>query len=170
MENLRAKIIEAALVGNLPKFERLIKSNIQVNTGDRVSRNINLEGYTTAQMEISLPALLKGLDECLNGVKKAVHLQSALQTINAIFGTLQYELDELDLMTLYTLRNNGKFRLRESDLMDKVAEEFMHFPKFKMNKDDFHDTLMTLKNDGFISLRRKNVLIEENLVCVIELQ
>jgi hypothetical protein len=45
----------------------------------------------------------------------------------------------------------------------------MHYPKFSLEKTDFHETLMTLKNDGFISLRRKNVLLEENLVCIIEL-
>lgn len=169
MENLRAKIIEKSAVSNFEKLDRLLKSNILVNTGDRSFRNYDLSNVSSAQIEISVQNLLKDIDECFKATKKSQLHECALKTLEAIFGTLQYDLDQLDYMTLWSIRNKGKFRLKEADVAKLVQEEFMHFPKFKFDERDFHQTLMTLKNDGFISLRRKNVLIQENLVCVIEL-
>lgn len=169
MDNLRQRIIEASLVGNVEKFRKLLRNTISVNNGGTNETSTDLTGRSKAQLEVALQVFLRGLDECFNGVKKSQLTKAALQTLDAVFTQLQFELTEQELMTLWAIRDKTKFRMREEEVLKMVTEEFKDYPGFDLDKKSLGIVLREMKNDALTTFRRKSVTIEDNVVAIITL-
>lgn len=158
LEDLHNEIIEKVDFTAIDKFEVLIKSSItRAMIIGEDNPNISSVSFKFAQ-------LLEGLGTFANSKGKEKAPAIGAETLMTITNALQFELDESEAFLLYHLRTLGKFRKRESELLDELKKLWKQFPDYEMEEREFSRALKNLMREKFIQYRKGNIHLNPSFV------
>ncbi len=159
LEDVYSNILESVDYTAMDKFETLIRKTITKAVLNEQDPKPNI-----TNVSFKLQNLLEGLETFANSKGKANTIVSGTETFLSITDALQYELDGSEAFLMYHLRRQGRFRKRESDLLDELTKLWKDYPDYEMTKQEFSRSLKELMRNKFIEYRRGNLYLTESFI------
>jgi hypothetical protein len=158
IEDLHREIIESVDFTAMDKFTELIQKSVTPAfiAGED---NPNMESIS-----LKLGILLEGLSFFANSKGKELSMKVGADTLLSIVQALQFEMDPEEAFLLFSLRNLGKFRKKESDLHKELKAHWKKFPEYEMGDQDFSHSLKSLMRDKFIQYRKGSIHLNPSFV------
>jgi len=133
-------------------FEKLIRSTITKAWSDE---NEPDDRYFTVSFK--LQKFFDGFTGLQNQYGKDKKYQAGAEALFNILEELQVDVDESECFILYHLRDMGKFRKKEADLLKELKALWGNFPVYAMEDRPFSKTLKSLMRNKLIQYRKGNI-------------
>lgn len=158
MVNLKEEIIEQLELKNETHVSHLITNSF---TTHKLLNNMLLEKPRT---EFKIPKFLLGIKPIVNEIPKRDIMDKTVQLIVLVLEKIGIELSPEEAFVLYQLKDLGKFRLKDSKLFQDLEKEYSTHSAFRVEKSEFKQILIELKNVGLIELRKGSIMLSERVM------
>lgn len=158
MSTLKEQIIERLEIKNEVGLSHLLTNCMVVH---KMLNNMVLDNPVT---EFKIPKFLQGIKPILNEVSKKEFMLNVVEIIKIVFDSFDYELSDEEIFILYSLRDLGRFKIKDSKLLSDLEKEYSQYPAYKVEKAEFKQILRELKNVGLIDLRRGAIMLSERVM------
>lgn len=158
LEDVYSDIFEKVDFTAMDKFEALI--------GKTISRAIikSEDNPNVVSVSFKCAELFQGITQFANSKGKDQTLILGTETILKVTDALQFELDESEAFILYHIRNLGKFRKREAELLAELKNLWKQFPQFALEDREYSRALKSLMRDKFIQYRKGNIHLNPSFI------
>ncbi len=150
-EEVYSEILEKVSFTATDKFEDLVRKSITK------AMIIGDENPNVTSVSFKFGQLLEGITYFAHSKGKENALKLGSDTILIITNALQYELDDTEAFLLFHLRNLGKFRKKESELLSELKKLWVQYPDYEMEDREFSRALKSLMRDKFIQYRKGKI-------------
>ena len=90
--------------------------------------------------------------------------EAGVEAFNSIFEELGIDLSKEECFLLYHLRDAGKFRIKESVLLEEVKKLWQKYPDYTLGPQDFSYGLKELMRKKLIDYRRGNLYLKPSII------
>ncbi len=158
MKNLKQDIVDQLMLSNEMQVSHLISNSFTVH------KLLNNMAFQKPVTDFKIPKFLLGIKAVLNEVPKAQIMDKTIDLILLVLDQLDYEISREEAFVLYSLKDLGRFRMKDSKLFSDLESLYSTHPSYRLDKSDFKDVLKELKNVGLIELRRGAIMLSERLM------
>lgn len=159
MQETFDKIIERVNFVNKDKLPRFLDQCIRESTDTSKSTYAIHENVL-----FMLDAFYIGLQKVMNDVPKSDRLRLGVETLMIIFEELGHEIEKEDAFILYHLRDQGKFRLKESKLRDQLKNAWGEHKEYRLEDQDLSKALKEMMRMGIIDYRKGSLTVKPNVI------
>ena len=146
--DLKQIILDKIELKNTTALSQLITQNF------RTQRMLNSMDLDNPATELRFQHFLRGLRQLVSEYKIKEGMDVMITIIETTFDAWGYEISRQECFLLYHLKDLGKFRIKDDKYFSQMEEQWATFKDYKMEKDEFKQSLKDLKNIKFIDLRR----------------
>lgn len=111
-----------------------------------------------------LDTFFKGFTSFVNEFGKNRKYEAGVHAIKTICDELAVDIDEEECFILFHLRDLGKFRMKESKLLDELKNLWRDYPEYKLDDQDFSYALKSLMRKKFIDYRKGNLHVKSSVI------
>jgi hypothetical protein len=158
VSTLKEEILEQLQLKNEVGLSQLLQNCMTLH---RMLNNIPLDNPVT---EFKIPKFLLGIKPILNEVPKRDFTTTAIRIIKIVFDKFDYELSDKEILALYEIRGLGKFKKKDSVLLEELNKEYSGQADYTYEKYELRDILKELKNIGLIDFRRGAIMISDRVM------
>ena len=155
--NLKDIILAEVEISKESALSQLLSQSITIL---RMLDNIPLPSPAT---ELKTQKFLKGLALIVNDKNKNEKIDSIIKIIQVSLSEFDIELSEEESIVYYSLRDQGRFKVKDEKLFSQFRDEFGFYKNLEIEKREFQDILKELKNVGLIDYRRGTVTLGERV-------
>lgn len=152
MEEMIERIIEKVDLKNSVNFGYLIKNSIK------------LIEESNSLIEFKLDRFFQGSGVITNECGKAHTYDVGVLTLKVIFEELHLDISDNECFILFHLRGLGKFKVKESKLLQELKVLWAQYPKYKLTDSELSSALKDLSNSDFISYRKSTVQLNKSVM------
>lgn len=145
-------ILEKSKFDKVDKFEKLLKSSITEVWDQEKEPDPRFQCIS-----FKLAVFFEGFTAFQNFYGKEKKYIAGVEGLQLIFDELQVEVDESECFILYHIRDLGKFRKRESELLKELTNLWHQFPEYKLEGIQFSKALKNLMRNKLIQYRKGNL-------------
>ncbi len=147
------------------ELENEEKLRIHLERSLRISTDTFKSTYATEDnIVFKVEVFFKTLQNVLTEFKADVRTTFGVNLLSLIFEELGMEIEPAECFILHHIRNLGKFRVRQDNLYKELQVEWKTFKGFEIEESDFSYTLKNLMRADLIEYRRKNILINKQII------
>src|SRR5690606_29271699 len=136
-------------------FHEFLKKCIYQYYNERDQHKEDEREYKSIVFKLDL--FFKNFGSFINELGKDKKLESGVVALMAIAEELQIEIEPSEAFILFHMRDLGKFKIRESKLLDKLKSVWGQYKEYKLDDADFSAALRTLRNERLIDYRKGNM-------------
>ncbi|MCF8060626.1 MAG: hypothetical protein K9K67_15090 [Bacteriovoracaceae bacterium] len=159
LEEIHANILEKIKFDKLDKFEILLKSTITHVWSTEKEPDPRFHSVS-----FKLAEFFDGFTGFLNFYGKENKYQAGVEALSIICNELQIDIDEGECFLIFHIRNLGKFRKRESELLLELKNLWTQYPNYKMEDREFSKALKNLMRNKFINYRKGNLHLNPSVL------
>ena len=156
--NIKEKIIEQLEIKNTQALSVLLTESLTVH------KMLNNRPLPSPATELKIGKFLKGIHLVFNDKAKQEKILSIITMIQIVFGEFDIELSQEEALVFYSLKDQGRFRVKDDKLYSQLCDEYGYIKDIQIDKSEFKDILKELKNVGLIDLRRGTVTLGERVM------
>jgi hypothetical protein len=115
-------------------------------------------------VNLKLDYFFKNFTPFINEHKDHRKYEAGVEALTLIFEQLHIELDPSDCFILFHLRNLGKFKIKESKLLNELKSAWGEYKKYALSDQDFSAALRSLRKEKAIEYRKGNLTTSPNII------
>ena len=115
-------------------------------------------------MVFKLDSFFKGFAPFKNEFGREKVYESGVEALSCIFDELGVNLSKQECFLLFHLRDAGKFRVKESTLLEEVKDLWKKYPQYELSPGDFSYGLKELMRTKIINYRRGNLYLNKAII------
>lgn len=159
MEETIANILEKIEFQKKTSFGKLLEKSLGIAHADTKSTYAVHENVVFRVNE-----LFKGFSSYINEFGKDKKYEAGVHALMTICEELAVDIEKEECFILFHLRDLGKFRKKESELLNELTKVWHNYPDYKMEKNDLTYALKNLMRMKFISYRKGNLHLNPNII------
>ena len=159
MEDTISNILEKIKFKKKDMFEKLLLKILAVaheDTKTTYSTHDNIVFRTSV--------LFAGFSPFHNELGKNKKYEAGVHALRVICDELLVEVEDSELFILFHIRELGKFRKKESDLLKELKSIWGQYSAYKIEDCDFSYALKNLMRLKFIEDRKGNLHLNKNII------
>jgi hypothetical protein len=117
-----------------------------------------------ANVVFKVSDFFKSFPTFINEFGKDKKYRAGVHALSVIGEELGLDLDDSEYLILFHLRELGKFRKKESDLLKELKQVWPYYKDLKIEDEDFTHSLKNLMRAKFINYRKGNLTINSNII------
>tara|TARA_Y100000385_G_C12843423_1_gene529825 strand:+ start:114 stop:617 length:504 start_codon:yes stop_codon:yes gene_type:complete len=159
MEDTISYILEKIKFKKKDMFEKLLLKILAVaheDTKTTYSTHDNIVFRTSV--------LFAGFSPFHNELGKNKKYEAGVHALRVICDELLVEVEDSELFILFHIRELGKFRKKESDLLKELKSIWGQYSAYKIEDCDFSYALKNLMRLKFIEYRKGNLHLNKNII------
>ena len=159
LEEVYSNILEKSKFDKPDKYEKLLRSCITEvwDTEKEPDPRFQSISFKTA-------VFFEGFTSFQNFYGKERKYVAGVEALTLIFEELQVDVDDSESFILYHIRDLGKFRKRESELLKELTNLWHQFPEYKLESIDFSKALKNLMRNKLIQYRKGNLHLNPSIM------
>jgi hypothetical protein len=147
------------------QFENKEKVQSFLNTCIKVSKDSNISTYAVHDnVHFKTYDFFKGLNKLTNDITKDKRLAISVDTLSVALEELGIELDPGEVFIVYHLRDQGKFRMKESKLKEQLKGMWGQNKEYALDDGEFSYALKSLMRKGIIEYRKGNLSLKPGFI------
>lgn len=159
MEEILNNIMEKINFKRKDEFFKLLEKSLAIAHEDTKTT------YSTHDnMVFRTGVLFAGFSPFHNELGKNKKYESGVEALSVICEELLIEVEKSELFVLFHIRELGKFRKKESDLLKELKSIWGQYPAYKIEDCDFSYALKNLMRLKFIEYRKGNLHLNKNVI------
>jgi len=159
MQETIDNIVEKARFQDKELFGELIKKCVQVSN-DSAKSTYAIHDNVIFKVEVLFKNFAKFIDE----FGKDNKYEAGVEVLSVICEELGIEIDKEECFILFHIRDLGKFRMKESKLLDELKPLWKKYKDYALDDQDFSYALKSLMRKDFIQYRRGNLHIKPSVI------
>lgn len=160
MEETLNNIVEKAKFQKKDLFHDLMRKCIHVSN-DSTKSTYAIHDNIVFKVE----TLFKGLTPFINEYGKDKKYEAGVEALSTICEELGLDIDKEECFILFHIRDLGKFRKKESELLDELKPLWKgQYQDFALSDQDFSYALRGLMQKKFIDYRRGNLHLKPSVI------
>ena len=152
------------IVDRVP-FENKDKVKSFLNSCIKVSKDTNISTYAIHEnVHFKTYDFFKGLNKLTNDITKTKRLSMVIDTLSIALEELGIDLDPGELFIVYHLRDQGKFRMKETKLKEQLLGAWGENKEYALCDLDFSYALKALMRIGILEYRKGNLSLKPGFI------
>ncbi len=154
MEEIIANIVEKI------NFDKKVVLTDLLNKCIRLSTDSGHSSYAVHENIIfKMDLFFKGFPAFIHEFGKDKKYEAGVEALSVITDELGFDIDKSECFILFHLRDQGKFRMKESTLHDQLKIQWNQYKHYALEDQAFSYALKNLMRMKFISYRKRNLHI-----------
>ncbi len=163
LEEVYSNILEKFKLDKIEKFEKLLKSCIREVWDQEKEPDPRFQSIT-----FKISTFFEGFTAFQNFYGKDKKYVAGAEVLYLIFEELQVDIDESECFILYHIRDLGKFRKREAELLKELTNLWQQFPDYRLGDRDFSKALKNMMRNKLIQYRKGNLHLNPSVLLRYE--
>jgi len=159
LEEVYANILEKSKFDKVDKFEKLLRSSITEVWDSEKEPDPRFQSVS-----FKLSTFFEGFSAFQNFYGKEKKYLAGSEALMLICEELQIDVDEKECFILYHIRDLGKFRKRESELLSELNSLWAQFPDYRLEGRFFSMALKNLMRSKLIQYRKGNLHLNPSVL------
>lgn len=160
MEEMIDSIVEKVSFEKKDKFKKLLQESIRIVR----KRDKDKEDSPYESVAFKLDVLFQGFSPFINHFGKDKKYESGVEALSAICEVLELGIDRSECFIIFHIRELGKFRMKESTLLEELRPLWSKYKAYKLEGVDFSYSLKNLMKYKFIAYRKGNLHLNSTIM------
>jgi hypothetical protein len=159
MQEVIDSIVEKVEIRKKDKFKELLKKCLHESTDTG-----KVSGSEHPNVVFKQELFLKGFSALINESDKDKNYSLGAESIFKMLEELGLEMEKEECFILHHLRDLGKFRKKDTDLLAELKPLWKQNAEYILEDGEFSYALKSLMRKRFITLRKGNLYLNPNII------
>ena len=147
------------------EFEKKDLFKILIQKCIHESSDSTISSYATHPNVIfKTEVFFKGFPTFINEFGKDKKYVAGVHALMVILEELGIEIEKEECFILFHIRNAGKFKIKETKLLEELKSEWARHKEYKLENQDFSYALKNLMRIKLIDYRKGNLQLKPNIL------
>ena len=162
MQEIIDNIIEKISFTKKDSFSMLLNQCIHTYTRKEEEEREQRRNYRSVIFKMDY--FFKNFSPFINELGKDKKYEAGIEALSIISEELGIEIDKSECFILFHLRNQGKFKIKESKLLMELKKIWGQYKHYALDDQEFSAALRNLRNERAIDYRKGNLQISPTII------